>query len=82
MLVGTAAVTLHLMMVDCPTDKPNDPSCIQAVAMDIYGPDKEASKMCELNKKFINPNIKQNKGRHMELQCWTPMELRRLKIVL
>lgn len=83
MLVGTAAaVTMHLMMVDCPVDKPNDPSCIQVVAMNIYGPAKEAKALCELNAKFLNPNVKQVKGRHLDIQCWDPVALARLKTVL
>lgn len=82
MLIGTAAVTIHLLMVDCPVDKPNDPACIQVVAMDIYGPIKEATQLCELNAKFLNPNIDQIKGRFMEAQCWKPAQLKRLKTVL
>lgn len=83
MLVGTAAaVTMHLMMVDCPVDKPNDRSCIQVVLMDMYGPTKDALALCELNAKFLNPNIQQIKGRHMDTQCWKPAQLARIKTVL
>lgn len=83
MLVGTAAaVTMHLMMVDCPADKPNDPSCIQVVVMDMYGPTKHATSLCKLNANFLNPNIKQIKGRFLEAQCWKPSELARIKTVL
>lgn len=82
MLVGAGLISMHLMMTDCPTDKPNDPSCIYAVAMDIYGPEAYATSMCQLNMNFLNPNIKQTKGRHMELRCWTPQLLRMHKTVL
>lgn len=81
MLVASA-ITMHLMMTDCPTDKPNDPSCIYTVAMDLHGPVVYATALCELNQKFINPNIKQVKNRHMELVCWTPQQLRVHKTVL
>lgn len=81
MLIGSA-ITMHLMMTDCPTDKPNDPSCLYAVAMDIHGPESYAIPMCQLNVKFLNPNVKQIKGRHMELVCWTPHQLRIHKTVL
>lgn len=82
MLIGTAVVTAHLMMADCPTDKPDDPSCIYVVSMDLYGPARHSMPLCELNANFLNPNIKQQKGRLLEMRCWTPEELRRQKTVL
>jgi hypothetical protein len=82
MLIGTALVTAHLMMADCPTDKPNDPSCIYVVAMDIYGQPQNSIALCELNAKFLNPNMQQVPKRHLEARCWTPQQLRLHKTVL
>lgn len=82
MLLGAAAISAHLMMSDCPVDRPDDPSCLYVVAMDLRGPAKDAVPLCQLNANFLNPNIKQVKGRHMEARCWTPEQLRRQKTVL
>lgn len=82
MLIGATLATMHLMMADCPADKPNDPSCIYVVAMDIYGAEHNSKPLCQLNANFLNPNIKQIKGRHTEAQCWTPQQLRQHKTVL
>lgn len=84
MLVGTAAAaTMHLIMVACPVNTPNDaPSCTQVVLMDLYGPTKDSRALCELNVKFLNPNIKQEEGFFMETTCWEPKKLARHKTVL
>lgn len=84
MLVGSAvAATMHLIMVACPVNaSTDDPSCTQVVLMDLYGPTKDSKALCELNAKFINPNIKQEKGFSMETVCWDPQKLARYKTVL
>lgn len=82
MLIGAALATAHLMMVDCPVNQPASPACIYVVAMDIYGQPHNSLPLCELNAKFLNPNMKQVKGRHLEAQCWTPQQLRQHKTVL
>lgn len=82
MLIGAALITAHLVMTDCPKDKPNDKSCIYVVAMDLYGREEHSMPLCQLNAKFLNPNIVQVPKRHLEAQCWTPQKLRLHKTVL
>lgn len=82
MLLGLTAITAHLIMADCPTDKPNDPSCIYVVAMDFRGPTSNAMPLCELNAKFLNPNIAQVPKRHLAARCWSPQQLMKQKTVL
>lgn len=82
MLLGSGLLAMHLVMADCPTDKPNDPSCIYMVAMDFYGPQQHARALCDLNVNFLNPQMKQVPRRHIEARCWTPAVLNKQKTVL
>ena len=79
-MMFAAAVTMHLMMVDCPAGHPKSDDCDYALFIDFRGPEKDASQLCQLNSGIINPNIIGTPGRQFSTQCWTPKKLENAKL--